>query len=394
MFRFHRVWQAIALKPAARSRGLRDCPGRRALFIKIGFIRIGSLVCTLMKRRKVSAADVAREAGVSRTTVSFVLNNTPGKSISEDTRQRVLNACQRLDYEPDENARRVAMVRNQTVGLYIRHSQYVYTDAFIVRTVEGMAQAVNRHRVQLVIQPISQAAEITYGSLVERDGLDGVILINTREDDPELHELLDNQVPVVSLDDLGETPIDQVYIDNAGAAKEMVEYLADLGHQRIAMITNAPVYYTASSLRVRGYREALASHGIPSSDRYVEIADFSEQSGYEAMTKLLKVSPRPTAVFAGNDVVAYGALFAIREHGLSIPEDISLVGFDDDYLSRYLNPPLTTMALPAAGMGSAAVGRLVDRMNGIDTGPPQQLVLPTHISVRASAAVPPRHTSE
>ncbi|MFP4643898.1 MAG: LacI family DNA-binding transcriptional regulator [Spirochaetales bacterium] len=343
-----------------------------------------------MKRRRVSAADVAREAGVSRTTVSFVLNNTPGKSISEDTRQRVLEACQRLDYEPDENARRVAMVRNQTVGLYIRHSQYVYTDAFIVRTVEGMAQAVNRHRVQLVIQPISQAAEITYGNLVERDGLDGVILINTRQNDPELRELVDNQVPVVSLDDLGETPIDQVYIDNAGAAQEMVEYLAGLGHERIAMITNAPIYYTASSLRVRGYRAALEKHGISFGDRYVEIADFSEQSGYEAMTRLLKLRPRPTAVFAGNDVVAYGALFAIREGGYSIPGDISLVGFDDDYLSRYLNPPLTTMALPAAGMGSAAVGRLVERMNRIDTGPPQKLVLPTHISIRASAA-PPRN---
>ncbi len=341
-----------------------------------------------MKRRKVSAADVAREAGVSRTTVSFVLNNTPGKSISEDTRQRVLEACERLDYEPDENARRVAMVRHQTVGLYIRHSQYVYTDAFIVRTVEGMAQAVNRYRVQLVIQPISQSAEITYGNLVERDGLDGVILINTREKDPELQELLKNRVPVVSLDDLGETPVDQVYIDNAGAAEEMVGYLANLGHERIAMITNAPTYYTASSLRVRGYREALREHHLSFKEQYLQIADFSEQSGYEAMTRLLKATPQPTAVFAGNDVVAYGALFAIREAGLSIPKDISLVGFDDDYLSRYLNPPLTTMALPAAGMGSAAVGRLVERMNGVDTGPPQKLVLPTHISIRASAAAP------
>lgn len=341
-----------------------------------------------MKRRKVSAADVAREAGVSRTTVSFVLNNTPGKNISEDTRQRVLAACQRLDYEPDENARRVAMVRNQTVGLYIRHSQYVYTDAFIVRTVEGMAQAVNRHRVQLVIQPISQSTEITYGDLVERDGLDGVILINTRENDPQLTELLESPVPVVSLDDVGETPLDQVYIDNAGAAKEMVEYLADLGHHRIAMITNAPTYYTASALRVRGYQEALSERGLPYREDYVQIADFSEQSGYEAMNRLLRVHPRPTAVFAGNDVVAYGALFSIREYGLVIPEDISLVGFDDDYLSRYLNPPLTTMALPAAGMGSAAVGRIVERMNGTDTGPPQQLVLPTHISIRASASPP------
>ncbi|MFW5994500.1 MAG: LacI family DNA-binding transcriptional regulator [Spirochaetia bacterium] len=341
-----------------------------------------------MKRKRISAADVARMAGVSRTTVSFVLNNTPGKSISEDTRQRVLEACRRLNYEPDENARRVAMVRNQTVGLYIRHSQYVYTDAFIVRTVEGMAQAVNRHRIQLVIQPISQQTRIGYSNLIDRDGLDGVILINTREDDPEIDDLIRSDVPVVSLDDLGDAPIDQVIVDNHGAAGAMVDYLLQLGHERIAMIAHAPTYYTASHLRVNGYHAAMSRAGISVPEGFLQIADFSEQSGYEAMKQLLSLRTEPTAVFAGNDVVAYGALFAIREAGLQIPGQISLVGFDDDYLSRYLNPPLTSMALPAAGMGSAAVERLVAHMSAGAPVTAQRMVLPANISVRASSAPP------
>lgn len=341
-----------------------------------------------MRRKRISAADVAREAGVSRTTVSFVLNNTPGKSISEDTRQRVLAACDRLEYEPDENARRVAMVRSQTIGLYIHHSQYVYTDAFIVRTVEGMSQAVNRHRLQLVIQPISANPDLNFTELVERDNLDGVILINTREEDTRVKELLRLGVPVVSLDDLGELPIDQVYVDNRSAARDIVEYLHGLGHRSIAMIAHAPTVYTASHMRVSGYFSALQALDIHVPESYLQSADFSEQSGYEAMRRLISLDNPPTAVFAGNDVVAYGATFAIREAGLEIPDDISIVGFDDDYLSRYLNPPLTSMALPAAGMGSAAVTQIVERMSERKPSAPKRIVLPTSISIRQSAAPP------
>ena len=342
-----------------------------------------------MKRKKVSASDVARAAGVSRTTVSFVLNNTPGKNISEETRQRVLQACERLNYEPDVNARRVAMVRNRSVGLYIRHSQYVYTDAFIVRTVEGMSQAVNRHRVQLVIQPISQSGEIDYRELVARDRLDGVILINTRDDDPQLEQLLDVGVPVVSLDDIGDAPADQVFIDNHKAAGDMVDYLHGLGHERIAMIAHAPSHYNASRERIRGYLDAAARHRLGHGDDLLEIGDFSEDSGYRAMKRLLERRAPPTAVFAGNDVIAYGAIFALREAQFCVPDDVSVVGFDDDYLSRYLNPPLTTMALPAVGMGLAAVDRLVQRMTGTDDSEPRRIILPTSISIRMSAA-PPR----
>lgn len=344
-----------------------------------------------MEQKRVSAADVAQKAGVSRTTVSFVVNNTPGKNISEDTRQRVLAAMQDLGYTPDERARRVAMTRRQKVGLYVRHTQYVYTDAFIVRTIEGMSQAVNRYRVQLIIHPISQSFSGSYVDLARQDKLDGIILINTQADDAALSQLIDARIPLVSLDDLGTNyDVDQVFVDNRGAARDVVRYLIGLGHTRIGMITHAALSFTASAARLAGYQDALDEGGLAFDTTLVRYADFSEFSGHDAMIELLAVDERPTAVFAGNDVVAYGALLACREAGVVVPDDISVVGFDDDYLSRYMNPALTTVALPAAGMGSAAVSLLVERLSDTaENRKYRRLVLPTHISTRASAAAPP-----
>ncbi len=315
--------------------------------------------------------------------MSFVLNNTPGKNISEATRQRVLSEASRLGYTPNEDARRLAMVRHNTIGLYICHSQFVYTDAFIVRTVEGMAQTINRNRARLLIHPLTLNEE-SYLSLARHDGVDGIVLINAHENDPALTELVEARFPVVAMDHLPEVLIDQVYVDNTAAARELITYLIDLGHRRIAMITHASLVYAASQARHLGYRLALESAGLDLDDMLVRYGDFSERSGYAAMVELLETVPRPTAVFAGNDVVAYGALSAARDAGLLVPDDISIVGFDDDHLSRYLNPPLTTVALPAAGMGSAAASLIIDRLTEGTPDEPSHIVLPSHVSVRGS----------
>ena len=338
---------------------------------------------TIAEQKKVSAQDVADHAGVSRTTVSFVLNNTPGKSISEDTRQRVLRAASELGYIPNEDARRLAMMRTSAIGVFIGHSQYLYSDVFISRVVEGMAQTVNKHRIQLVIQPVG-AGDSSYLELARQDEVEGIILINTREDDPALEEVIETGFPAVSIDYLEGRTVPQVYVDNRGAAREMVEFLIGWGHRRIAMITHAPPVFSASMRRLEGYHEALAANGLESRSEWVRYGDFSEASGYAAMVEVLNGPAVPTAVFVGNDVVAYGAIQAVKDLGLRIPEDLSLCGFDDDYLSRYLNPPLTTMALPATGMGSAAVTALLEQLDPKGSRRPRDVVLPTHISIRNS----------
>ncbi len=339
-----------------------------------------------MGRREVSASDVAKAAGVSRTTVSFVVNNTPGKSISESTRQRVLSAAEELGYTPNEAARSLALSKRRVVGLLICHSQYVYTDAFIMRVMEGMTLALNRARIRLVVQPIT-LKDADYLEIAERLQLDGMVLINAHDNDPGFDGIIRTRFPAVAMDYLPEVEISQVYVNGKAAAERAVSHLIELGHERVAMITHATPVYAAARQRVEGYKEALASHGITFSSAYLRIGDFNEQSGYQGMRDLLSLEEPPTAVFAGNDVVAYGAMDALQELGISIPSQLSLLGYDDDYMSRFLNPPLTTVVMPAAGMGSTAVNMLVDLLDESETRVVRR-ELPTQLAFRDSCAPP------
>jgi len=347
-----------------------------------------------MKKRMVSASDVAKLAGVSRTTVSFILNNTPGKHISEATRQRVLQAANALEYVPDEDAVSVARRTHFTIGFFISHSSSIFSDAYIIRLIDGMALVFNKHRCRLVLQPLRQS-QTNYVELVRSHALDGVILINTHINDPGILELEQAGIPLVVIGSIQGLHIPQVDIDNTTAAREMTEHLISLGHSNIAMIVHAPVSYYAAAHRLTGYTEALKAAGLQVKEEYIRIADFTEASGYRAMRELLDLKDRPTAVFAGNDVVAYGAMQAIQDAGLSIPDDISLAGFDDDYLSRYLYPPLTTVTQPASGLGEAAA-RLVlkqilspkkntEQMNeGLKNSDVHKIILPTVLALRES----------
>jgi len=330
---------------------------------------------------------VAKEAGVSRTTVSFVLNNTPGKSIAEATRQRVMEAASRLGYIPNEDAQRLARTRTRSVSLFVCHSQLVYSDAFITRVLEGMSQAANRARVRLVVHPVSLRAT-DYREIALVDRAEGIILINAHDEDASLRELAASEFPAVTMDFVGSLPVDQVYVDNLAASREMVSHLIGLGHRRIAMISHAPPIFLSASRRLAGYREALEDAGIPLEMELVRYANFSEQSGFDQMANLLNSHDDITAVFASNDVVAYGAMQAILQSGRQIPGDISLAGFDDDYMSRFLNPALTTMVLPASGHGAAAVEVLMARLNGTAPDEPVVRVLSTHLVARESTAAP------
>lgn len=347
-----------------------------------------------MKKRMVSASDVAKLAGVSRTTVSFILNNTPGKHISEATRQRVLQAATALEYVPDEDAVSVARRTHFTIGFFISHSSSIFTDAYIIRLIDGMALVFNKHRCRLVLQPLRQS-QTNYVELVRSHSLDGVILINTHINDPGILELEQLGIPLVVIGSIQGLHIPQVDIDNTAAAREMVEHLIALGHSKIAMIVHAPVSYYAAAHRLAGYKMAMESAGLEINPEYIKVADFTEASGYRAMRELLDLKERPTAVFAGNDVVAYGAMQAIQDEGLSIPADISLAGFDDDYLSRYLNPPLTTVTQPAAGLGEAAARLVLKQIlspltasapsdKTSDSAEVHRIILPTVLALRES----------
>ncbi len=331
---------------------------------------------------RASATDVARRAGVSRTTVSFVLNNTPGKSIPEETRQNVLNAARELAYTPNEQARRVAMVKHHSIGFFIPHSGYISSDAYIIRILEGMTPVLNKGRLQLVLQPL-KLAQRNYLQLARQDAIDGIILMNTHDADTGLAQVIEAGFPLVVIGTISRRDVCQIDIDNQASAALAVRHLQSLGHRDIAMIVHAPQTFYAARDRLAGFRSAMREAGLRVNADWVREANLSEQSGYQAMREILRGKRKPTAVFAGNDVVAYGAVQAIKDAGLCVPRDISLVGFDDDLASRYYNPPLTTVTTPAPGLGAEAARLLISILKSRPV-PMNRSVLPTSLAVRES----------
>lgn len=335
-----------------------------------------------MKKRLVSSKDVADLAGVSRTTVSFVLNGASGKIIPEETRQRVLEAARSLHYVPDDTARQVAKTVYLRIGFLVNHTHSVYSDAYILRMLEGMGPVLNKRRCSLVLLPMSEAHEDAL-SLVRSMHLDGVIMTNNVYGNLNLNPLIQAGVPLVFIGTTGADEIDQIDVDNLSAAYEVTKHIISNGHQRIAMIAHAPMEWVAAEERYKGYCAALKEFGIEYKDELVRWANLDENSGRAAMESLLSLRERPTAVFAGNDAIAYGAIETIRAHGLSIPADISIVGFDDDYPSRFMPPPLTSMTLPASSIGERAATMVLDRIMHPEL-PTNRIILPVKLTVRES----------
>ncbi|HET6452628.1 MAG TPA: substrate-binding domain-containing protein, partial [Spirochaetia bacterium] len=222
-----------------------------------------------------------------------------------------------------------------------------------------------------------------YLQLARQDGVDGIIVMNTHDADTGLAEVITAGFPLVVIGTISRRDVCQIDIDNCTSAAAAVRHLVSLGHQDIAMITHAPLTFYAARDRHAGFRAAMRQAGLRVNADWVREANLSEESGYRAMKDILGSRRRPTAVFAGNDVVAYGAAQAVKDAGLGIPVDISLVGFDDDLASRYFNPPLTTVTNPAPGLGAEAARLLISVLKSRPV-PQKRTVLPTTLAVRES----------
>jgi LacI family transcriptional regulator len=340
------------------------------------------------RRKAVSQLEIARVAGVSRTTVSFVLNNVRGKNISEETRQNVLAVAREFGYKPDESAVDTATSREGAICLFVCHSESVFSDAYIMRLLEGMSPVLHKSRYDLRVEQF-RVSRHDYVETARRAGYGGAILLNTHVDDPGIGALKLSSLPFVVIGSLRDEELLQVDVDNEEASRRVADYLASLGHREIALIAHAPAAYLAVKARVDGFLGSLAERGIQVGPERIRYACFTEESGHAAMRELLESGQRPSAVFATNDMVAYGAMRALDDAGLSVPEGMSVVGFDDDYMSRYTNPPLTTMTLPAEGIGRKAAETLLHRMRGDRARAGIQL-LPTSLTIRRSCSEPGR----
>ena len=338
-----------------------------------------------MPPKRVTSSDVAKHAGVSRTTVSLVLNDVPGVNISDKTRQRVLEAAKELGYVPDAAAQALASRQSKTIGLVLtRDSNHIASDAYLSQILDSLVSTTNKYGMHLILDIVADKHNReTYLNLVQSKGIDGIIFSGPRFDDDALQELAKDGFPTVLMGQLPGTSFCTVDVDNVKAAKMAVDHLINLGHKRIGCITNASLRYTAAIDRLEGYKSALEDADLEFSPDLVRYGDFNLESGYFQMRSILQAGNIPTAMFVASDVLAFGAMAAIRENGLSIPQDIALVGFDNVPMARYVEPYLTTVHLPAAETARCACELLfsIIRKEEIQN---RQILLDTKLVIRES----------
>jgi LacI family transcriptional regulator len=338
-----------------------------------------------------SISEVAAKAGVSITTVSRVINHS-SHPVSPETRRRVLAAAKELNFAPSALARALAKSETHIIGVIVGDA----SDPYFSTIIRGITDEARLNGYLIIIGNSDRLAaeELDFVQLMRDYRADGLIFAGGGLTDTSyLTELVDilasfknRQVPVVAL---GHHLIDapQVTIDNRLAAQEMTDYLIGLGHRRIAFIAG-PAILSTSAIREEGYRQALEQHGIPFDPTLVVEGNFTYEDGLRLAEHFLTLDPLPTAIFSSNDVMTIGCLVGLRQHGIKVPDQISLAGFDDITSVQYVDPPLTTVRVPMREMGMMGVRQLLMALKS-DEPPAPQLVLQHELIVRASTA-PPR----
>ena len=326
----------------------------------------------------VTIKDVAREAKVSVATVSRALNGSA--SVTEATRRRVLGVAARLRYVPHGAARSLVTRRTQTIGALLPD---LFGEFFseLIRGIDLAARARGLHL--LVSSSHGDAAEAAAALRAMQGRVDGLLIMSPHVDAGFLREHLSSTLPAVLMNTAVEgAACSTLNIDNYGGAFAMTQHLLARGHRRLAFIAGPGGNFDASE-RLKGFNDALAEAGGKLQAQILD-GDFSEESGYRAGRRMLATAKRPDAVFAANDMMAVGCLFALTEAGLRVPDDIALAGFDDIPIARFVTPPLSTVRVSIADLGQGALEQLVAQMEAQDPAPQSVLTLGCEIVVRAS----------
>ncbi|MBX0329484.1 LacI family transcriptional regulator [Oscillochloris sp. ZM17-4] len=331
----------------------------------------------------VTIEEIARLADVSRSTVSRVLNNHP--SVRPHVRERVLEVIRTQDYTPNAAARSLASARSRAISVVIpRSAAQIFTDPFFALALQGISEGCISGGYFLMLSMVTpDHEERFYNQVLRGQHFDGVLMLSSDIDDPLLPRLIRDRMPLVLI---GQHPylegIVSVDVDNREGARLAVDHLIGLGYRDIATISGS-LLMMAGQARRDGYKQALLAAGIPISPELLVEGGFSQEGGYIAMRSLIALPNRPRAVFVASDTMAIGALRAIAEAGLRVPEDIAVVGFDDLPTAAYASPPLSTVRQPIIELGAAAVRALIAQ---IESPEPQQRlqILPTQLVVRAS----------
>lgn len=331
--------------------------------------------------------DVARLAGVSKKTVSRVINSSP--LLNEETREKVEKVIRELGYVPNPQARALALRRNFLVGLIHDNPNA----QMVLNVQQGILEALAGTEFEMVVRPVdrnSAAMLDDVRTFLERQRLFGVVLLPPISENDDLARLCDEvgcryvRMGSTQLDDASH----MVASNDREAVKEATEFLIQQGHRLIGLIEGPDGFRSARERRL-GFEDALeaAGHRLPRS--LIAQGNYTFETGVTAAERLLDLSPRPTAIFASNDEMAAGVVFAARERGIAVPEELSVIGFDDTPIAAHIWPPLTTVRWPIVSMARSAARKLVGDMVGGQAASEQPSELPSTLVKRASVAPPP-----
>lgn len=329
--------------------------------------------------------DIAERAGVSAATVSRALSDSA--LVTDETRRRIHAIAQAMDYRPNVSARNLRTRRSMSVLLVVRD----VGNPFYLDVLKGV-EAAGREAGYAVLMGNTENdpdRETEYFNMLRDGHADGMILMTGKlpPADAEAAQRRAGLPVVVALEIIDGSGFPHVQVDNAAAAREAVAHLAALGHRRIAHITG-PLPEILSVHRLEGYRAGMYAAGLYIAEGYEQRGNFLLESGQEACRALFELAEPPTALFVANDEMAYGAVHELRRMGRDVPGDVSVVGFDDLYLSKAFYPPLTTVSQPRAEIGRAAMDLLLKMLSGEADVGARPVVMPTTLKIRGSTAAP------
>jgi LacI family transcriptional regulator len=324
--------------------------------------------------------DIALKSGVSRSTVSRVINGD--QKVSEQTREAVMKVIQEVNFQPNLAARGLAAKRTNIIGLVIPTGiSKLFTDPYFPQLIRGVSTSCNAHQYTVMLWLAEPEFERRTISQILYNGLlDGVIVSSMVMDDSIVQSLYESKMPFLLVGRHPKLDVNYIDVDNIQGGMDATLHLLQTNHKRVATITG-PLNMIAGNDRYAGYLKAHQSMGVEVDPLLMAEGNFTEEGGYQAMQKLLLAAP--DAVFAASDTTAIGAIRAIHEAGLRTPEDISIVGFDDLQVAAQVNPPLTSIRQPTERMGSLAMDTLLDVIQHPQE-PTRHIVLNTELIIRSS----------
>jgi LacI family transcriptional regulator len=335
--------------------------------------------------KPVSLRDVAKMANVSVATVSMVLNDNP--RISRATHMKVQRLIERMGYQPNRLAQSLSSRYTKCFAVILPALRHTFADAYFGELISGICDRASKLGYKVMIEQAKPEFidERKHIEIFERRYVDGVAVLGTNDNMKWIEDFRKGPYPAIVVDNYFEQwNSDHAVCDYASGATQVMNYLLQLGHKNIAMLMAAPEIRTARDV-VDVYKSRLEDAGIQVNPHYIIDGEFTEEGGVRATDQLLDVNPEITAIFAANDKMAIGALHSLRRRNIRVPQDMSVIGFDNLQHAAFVSPSLTTVHLPLYQVGSLACERLLDRVKG--RAEPVAEVLSTHLIVRESTAM-------